>query len=224
MKVLTSYIIFLFLISHAAQVLASQSSPDSLLLIWNNQQAADSVRMEAGLTYGRENIYKLDRQRLSSMAREILKLAQASGLSIYEEKAYQLLGGIKYISLQYDSAHYSFNQAKNIASRIGDTRQLSYAYNGLGNTWNAQMELDSAFSTHKKALKYARANDDSLLISNSLYNIGLCEMKNHRFEIALEWYEEAQKWRMQLGEKDKLAHGYRGIGALYIEVFLKAEG
>lgn len=206
--------IFFFLFC-AFQSTMAQTRKDTLLDVWNNLSAADTVRIKAGLGYLKKHLRSLEADSAKIMVNQVLILTQTNPTTIYETEALRLRANVHYILHDYQEAIRDFKKSKSVAERVNYPKGIAYAFNGLGNVYNNLMKLDSAQFCHEQALQLSVMNNDSQQMSKSYHNIGLSEVKRGNLEKGLEWYSKSQKLRIQLALWAELAHGYNGIAVIY---------
>ena len=104
-----------------------------------------------------------------------------------------------------------FHEAKNIKNEI-------ISYKLIGNAFLMNSISDSAFYYYDKGLRLAEVNNDSMLITSLIHNIGIVYQETGRYESAVECFRSTAEYVANSDNKIKLylniSKTFYGIGML----------
>lgn len=132
-------------------------------------------------------------------------------------KAYNRIGIVKDVTVQWDSALVYYNWALEYAEKAKDTTTLASAYNNIGLIyWNKGL-LDQAVENFNHSLRLAEKIKLSRSIANAFNNIGLVYWDQYRINDALDYQFRALDIRLQTNDEYGEGASYSNIGMLYDE-------
>lgn len=132
-------------------------------------------------------------------------------------KAYNRIGIIKDVTVQWDSALIYYDKAKIHAKRVNDTITLASVFNNIGLIyWNKGL-LDQAVENFNHSLVLAEAVHLSRSLANAYNNIGLVYWDQKRIDEAIDYQFKALKIRQETNDKYGEGASYTNIGMLYDE-------
>lgn len=119
---------------------------------------------------------------------------------------------------QYDKAVQLLLESVVIFEELSMNRELSSAYNILGNIYKRNNDLDKSFEYNSKSLRIAKVLKDSMLIASRVNNRGKIYFGMERFEEAIESYLEAEDMKLKTGNVKSLGNTYYNLGETYYEL------
>lgn len=114
-----------------------------------------------------------------------------------------------------DKAIQFGEQARDLANRIGDLKNLAYAYKSIGMGYYFQGNYLDALLSWQKSLETFEKINDRLGVSNMLNNLGAVYYNEGDNAKAIEYYIESLKASEALGDSLRIVTALVNIGAVY---------
>ncbi len=137
----------------------------------------------------------------------------------YQHRIFILIGygGIKYEILQYDSAIFYLEKAKELAEKKDVTDVLSAVYNNLARVHDKLGNRYEANEYYLKAAMLFEKSNDFKNLAIAYNNLGTINLSFQNFTEALHYFFEALKVHNHKGLSKNLAMIYSNIGVTYYE-------
>jgi signal transduction histidine kinase/Tfp pilus assembly protein PilF len=192
----------------------AQSVSDSLQILLTT--AADTTRLAI-----LEQLAKLEqnsnRPKAFSYGIEALAIAKMNSDKDRTEQLLFLLGGIKRLDGNYDSARYFFEAAHSLSIELNNPIAISENLNAIGLTFDKQGNLPQALDNYLNALKIAEEHGLQKQTAQSLNNIGFVYKAQKKYSAALDYYERALTIQMKLGDQLAIAGAFNNIGLVHMQ-------
>jgi len=114
-----------------------------------------------------------------------------------------------------------FPLAKNLlmeAEDDNDKKSIGLANFYLGNYYYNNDNFSNALKHFSEALKVYQKQNDSEILADIHYNLGLTNQYLNHYDEALESYQKSTELFLELGNKEKVAYNYQVIGTLYNDI------
>ncbi len=192
-----------------------QKELDSLLSIWNDHSAADTIRINA--IHALINKHYLDNQPDSAFyfAQLEFDLAKSKGLKAQMLEALNTQGTSFLNKANYPKALDYYQQSLSIAEELGRERRVGRL---LGNIANIYVNMGDS----PKALEYCRQSDsiaqavgDVEQLSRVLLYYGVIYVNEGDFDKALDYFQRSLAIKEKLGSKGEVATLLGNIGVVY---------
>lgn len=161
-----------------------------------------------------ELIYK-ERTFCSYLANHSLTLSQKIGFDKGEGKAYNIIGGIDYLSGNYSEAMESYQNAGNLFERIGDSLGVSKAIGNMALVLEGMGYFKEAIEKHKQSFSIAEKLNNLSEMSISLNNIGIAYKEIGENGLAEKYYLESLAIERKLGNAGGIAPALVNLGNVY---------
>jgi len=111
------------------------------------------------------------------------------------------IGNSYYSQGKFDEAINTYQEAYNLAQKIGDDSDRATILSNLGTVYKDKGELERAVENYQKGLDIYTAINDSLGTANNLNNLGLIFQGNGDRQKALNYYQRAFELFEKAGAK-----------------------
>ena len=108
--------------------------------------------------------------------------------------------------------------AKDLATSINNTDELSKALNFIGLSYYNQNNYSEAINYFRQAIKYVIKKDDQSEVANLTQKIGLCYLQEKNYRNAISHYQQSLRIYEKLEYDNYLAQIYYDLGILYYSV------
>lgn len=137
--------------------------------------------------------------------------------------------GVTYRKLgNFDKSIKFLQSGIQLAHELKENEKIFNGYNSLANTYSqigvvkgSVEDLNRAVSMYDKAYEYLDKNDKlkvSNLINNkavNFYNMGSSQKDTSKLNLAVKYYNEALRIRLELKDPELIMNGYDNLGAVY---------
>ncbi len=168
-----------------------------------------------------ENLAKaerdLNRENAWSHSLEALSLAQSLDDDKRIERILFLLGGLKRLEGNYDSARYYFEHAHTLAVTRDDQVAICDYLIAIGISHEKQRNLKKGLENYLAALKIAETSNAQKQIAQCYDNIGFLYSAEKNFPLALAYFTEALKIQETLEDQVAIADSYNNIGLVHMQ-------
>lgn len=110
-----------------------------------------------------------------------------------------------------DSAQKYYPEAIRLARLVGDAELEAQNLNRLGVYYRNMNLQEDALILYEEALSISKTAKIPVQIGHSLNNIGQIFFYQDQFEESLNYYKEAEKEFLEIGDKEGLAYNYNGM-------------
>jgi len=153
-------------------------------------------------------------------AKKAAIMANATGLSDAEARAYLNIGAVLIDSQKYDEAEKNILKALSLSLSKKDSLFISYAYNNLAMVYRHEKKYDQALNYLFKALAIKKKIGAPGGTISTLGNIARVYNDQKLYDSALKQNQAALDVSKKLGSAFYMAHTYRNIGSLYTDMGL----
>ncbi len=145
-----------------------------------------------------------------------LSMAQNHQDPKYKAAFYYLRGRINTDLGNLKIANAELNRSLVYYREAGNEKRIADINNSLGGLYKIKGEYESAKSSYEEALKYAAANQDSMLIATNYNDLGIIYFETGNYTRASDFYLKATKIRSELGRRGRhgLVLSYNNLGVL----------
>ena len=203
-------ITFFFTFSVLFQLSANDVDSLKTLLQHSNNEEKVEIFNELSIFYWDSNT-----KESRSFAQKAIEFSKEKGM--YNSWIDALINqGVAYeYDAMYDSALFSYTQAKNIAEEQGIVEGKARVYHNLGIFYNKQNEINKSFEFYQKAIKnYSLAEDPKMEIQVLINFASLCESSMKHGQ-ALENYINALELAKKHNDEEFIAEIYNLLGNFY---------
>lgn len=122
-------------------------------------------------------------------------IAIYESLGLGKEAARVLSGSIQPLILlgEYDRAFQSAERAREIFTRLGETRRIANLDNNVGNIFHRQDRFEEAMLHYDRAYKTLSENQDWERAAITLHNMAMCLISLNDFPRSLDCYQKARE-------------------------------
>lgn len=115
--------------------------------------------------------------------------------------------GVVYLHYLFDSkrAIPFFHRALEVGIQTGDSVQMAYAYNNLGDAFMLTGNVPLALNYSDKSVAIFTALDNQMGIAYGYINMGLVYRNEKNYVLALKYLEQAKSIREKIGDKKGMA-------------------
>jgi tetratricopeptide (TPR) repeat protein len=201
------------LLSFLSIALSAQDDPslDSLRAAFDDSQASDSLRYDAGfalfMRYFRSDINKAE-----DMGHELQAFSQEIERLDLESKSIRLIGNTYAVRSSYDTALIYFLESREVAEQAGDSASLAALYSNIGAVFYEQGNYIAAIQNLIDGLRLSEQISDSVGIARVSNNLGNVFQKQRDYEEALGYYEYSLRIKENFGNPYSIAKTYNNIG------------
>lgn len=148
----------------------------------------------------------------------ILEYTEDDGI---RAEVFRCLGIISDNRMDYDEALKWFQMALDIKGRFfeADSPEMATLYNSIGTVLSCMEKFDAAerYLTHSYEIKVNSPETEPITITNSMFNLGMLELRRGRCPEALKWFREVLDMRRKYLEEDHplVADTLQSIGTTY---------
>ncbi|MCU4176478.1 tetratricopeptide repeat-containing sensor histidine kinase [Carboxylicivirga sp. N1Y90] len=117
---------------------------------------------------------------------------------------------------RFDSAVYYHNQSLVLALQQGDSLQLSYNYNNLGQVYRLQDMSSLAIANFHKALAIQEAIGNTKGAAYTQNTLGAAYVVQEDYPKALYYFNQSLESASNVGDKRTMSYNYGAIGEVYL--------
>ncbi|WP_165395229.1 tetratricopeptide repeat protein [Flagellimonas allohymeniacidonis] len=196
----------------------AQTTPkDSLLRLFKDTKAPDSVRFDSGTRYMGQLLGKdLDSARGTGI--QLLDFAQNVDNKKWEATSYRLIGNTYAIQGNFEKAQEFFFNSHEILLELNDKEGLAVTFNNIGTVFYELGNYVQAQVNLLESLRLAEELQDDVAASRALNNLGNIHSDLENNEKALGYYGRSLELKEKLGHRNRLPAGYNNIGLIYIQM------
>jgi class 3 adenylate cyclase len=213
---LNSYFIFIFFIFWSSLGISqNQKIADSLKLIYNKGEYADSLEFEIlrGLAFNEMN----DNDLALDYAEILVRLATEKGNLLYQYRGYLQKGRIKAKQGELDSALDNFLKSAELAKTDGYLAGQGGAYLCIADVYSVMENFNNAETYYNEAIQILRKTEDSISLASALLNAGDAYFNNKKYDKALQNFEESGIIFKKVDYLSGTAYNQGNIGMVYAE-------
>jgi signal transduction histidine kinase/DNA-binding LytR/AlgR family response regulator len=219
----------LIIINFSPSALNAQSASDSLWFVWNNQQANDTVRLNALNTLIRNSFLINNPDSAIKLATLQLELGKMSKSERHYGEALSNIGVSSDIIGDYNSAMKNHQQALEIWKKLDDKSNLARTTNHIAVVHKKQGNTSMAIEMYMEALKINESignqkgiaivqNNIGLIYYNQAYRSNDKAFRQEYLYKALERLEASNKIREEIGDKSGFINGSSNVATVYFEL------
>lgn len=212
MKLIT--LIIYFIIVHLNAGFAQAPKIDSLetTLRKHSEEDTNRVNILNELAY---ELQGAGSPRSLPTALEALNLSRKLMYTRGEVTALRRLGGYYYQKAEYPAALKYFNLNQRVATRIGDSTALAWAFNGKGTVYHSKSDYPKALEHYLQAVKIFENTGKHKEAASIMGNVGVLYKEIGELELALKYYQSGLKIQEQRGDQDEIGRFLNNIGGIY---------
>ncbi|HMQ46966.1 MAG TPA: adenylate/guanylate cyclase domain-containing protein [Saprospiraceae bacterium] len=192
-----------------------QKDIDSLLSIWNDHSAADTIRINA--IHALINKHYLDNQPDSAFyfAQLEFDLAKRKGLKAQMMEALNAQGNSFLNKADYPKALDYYQQSLSIAEELGKERRVGRLLGNIANIYVNMGDSPKALEYCQQSDAIAKAIGDIEQSSRVLLYYGVIYVNEGDFDKALDYFQRSLAIKEELGSKGDVATLLGNIGVVY---------
>ncbi len=202
------FTIFLIILLHPA---AMAQDSDSVRLRWQDENLADSVRFEAGLTLFRMQ-FRTDLTAARATGSALVEFSENRNNTEWEAIAHRYLGNSYAIQGDYVEALERYQLSQELSS---DKRMAATNLSNIGTVYYEMGNYPLAIENLLEGLHLSEELDDKAGISRVTNNLGNVYLRQKNNEKALEYYSYSVQIKEELGDADGMANGFNNIGLVH---------
>ncbi len=207
----TILLFFFLFIGHFAK---AQVNIDSLWTVWQDENQADTTRLNALKILTRDYLYSQP-DSAYFFAQLQYDFAKKAGNKIYQARALNIQGTFFWIKGDYQSAIELYNKVLLIYEELGDKKGIGVALNNIGSIYTEQGQGILALGFFRKSLKIREEIGDKMGIGSCLLNIGNLYIDHSNHTEALEFTKKSLKIFQEINFKLGIATAQGNIGEIY---------
>lgn len=147
---------------------------------------------------------------------EAFNLATKLGIRKEQARSYLTLGVFHLEAGDFDKASSETRNAMDIYESLQDNCGIASVYSNLANIFFVQGMIVKALENYHIALRKIQGCEvDGEKLARSYFNVGVCYNTIGRLEQAISFYEQAESFLQESGERSFLASLYNNIGTVY---------
>src|SRR6266849_4654630 len=129
-----------------------------------------------------------------SIARK-LRRKENLALGLWEEAARTLSSSIQPLILlgEYDRAFQASERAREIFTRLGETRHIARLENNVGNIFHRQDRFEEALAHYERAFKALSEYQEWERVAIALHNMAMCLISLNDFSRSLDCYQKSRE-------------------------------
>ncbi|MFT6138159.1 MAG: signal transduction histidine kinase [Salibacteraceae bacterium] len=189
---------------------------DSLSVIWNNKELADTIRADAYKSCIVNYYLYNSPDSANVLAQELYKFAEQKKLQYRMSTALLLEGVSNYFVKSYEKALHCFNRCLKLRIASGNQIGIASVFNNIGLVYFEQGDYSNALKYYLKSLKIEEKLKNEKGISATLSNIGLIYKDQADYGTALKFYNRSLKIKIEIGDKMGESHALVNIGVVYM--------
>lgn len=210
-------VLLIFLLcSNVVCAAPAQEKCDSLLKIWYNKTAADTVRIKAIKQVAWEHYAFVNTDSAAMYAKLGYELAKQKSNKKYMSVMLNTLGSIYALRGDFADAITKYNEALIIQKSLNDYYGISKTYNNLGYTFRNQGKFEEALQYQLKSLSMQEKYGYTDFKLATLVNIGITYQEFNNYQLALKFYIKALKIAEQMNDEIQVADIQNNMGLLFI--------
>ena len=157
-----------------------------------------------------------DPEKSEAYALEAFNLAREMGI-LKEQARSNLTQGIFHLEAgNFDKALSKCRYAMEIYESLQDNSGIAAVNSKLANIFLVQGMIDKALEHYHIALeKMQKCDVSGEKLASYYFNIGVCYATLDKLELAISFYEHAESYWMESGDRSYLASLYNNIGSVY---------
>jgi tetratricopeptide (TPR) repeat protein len=190
--------IFLLFIFSTLNVDA-QNKSDSLKILWENTNNADSIRFKALADYYIQNNQAQPEASLKVLDYYYQLAKEKNNIKELYNVANDR-GGIYRLQDQLDTSMYYYIEAEKLADKLNEPALKAVIIGNIGNIYANRNDYKTALTHFSEAYKLFNSIDDKKGTSRMLTGIGSVYLYIRNYDLALQYYQNALK--AEEGNKD----------------------
>ena len=212
----TKLIISLLLILASSSLLVAQTNKDSLMTIWLDNKAEDSIRMNALNTMAL-NMVRNEPDSALIYSRMLLDFAKEKSSSEWEGKAFYAMGLASRFLSNFEASLKYYNKSKSIFEQTGNLGELSSVYRNMGDVYRLQANYTKAIDCINQSLTLAEKTGDEKKTADAHVSIATIYFTmSDGNQKALEYLDKALQLYQKLNNEEGLSIVYANQAAIYL--------
>jgi class 3 adenylate cyclase/Tfp pilus assembly protein PilF len=205
-------LLILLLICLSNQV---QASLDSLYMVWQDQNKADSTRAMAYKEYIWNGFLFSQPDTAFIMAQELINYGFDKNCLNAQALGYNIQGATWHVRGSYTKALDYYTESLKIQKQIGDQKGIAICLNNIGLIYVIQSDYPKALDYYQQGLKIEEEMRNPKGIATSLNNIGIIYNDLGNYPKALDYYTRSLKIKEKIGDQKGVAASLNNIGIIY---------
>jgi class 3 adenylate cyclase/Tfp pilus assembly protein PilF len=210
-----SRIIFILSLLISALVVQAQTNLDSLYTVWQDPSQADSLRLQAYISYIQKGFLYSQPDTTFIMADDLLAFGNKKNYPKANALALVLKGMSCKLRGDYAKALGYYNQSLKINEEVGDQSVIAKTLNQIGIIYKSQGDYSKALDCYTQSLKIKEQIGNQRGIAPTLNNIGIIYKYQGDYAKALDYYSQSLKINEQLGYQNGISFSLNNIGVVY---------
>ncbi len=198
--------------------LNSQSVSDSLMSMWLDEQAVDSLRIDAYSEYIRLNYLKSDADSALILVDGLLQYTTKRNDKYGIVKALDLKSKAYFIKTDYPTSLKYLEQCLSMATEINEKKVIAKAQSDLGVIYYFQKEHDLALQYFISSRDLRHEIGDREGESTSYNNMGLIYKEKKRYDEAIDSYQKALQIRETSLDLKSKSYPLNNLAEVYLEM------
>lgn len=215
-------ILFLFL---GASLLGQDINSDSLMLIWNNVELEDSIRLRAFHRIVRHETLNGSLDVALDLIKKQYDRAKQLNHPYWLGKSLNNKGNALYRKKEYEKALDSYFESLEINKQFGKKREIATVHGNIGRIYENMNRLEDAIQHHQKKKELLTELDKLDSDFFVLYKLGNLHRQAGRLPDAINNYMSGLELAEKNNDKRSVGYGFVKIGNLFLNVedFERAE-
>jgi signal transduction histidine kinase len=191
-----------------------QSIADSLAKIYKrgNQSDSEKIYLLKELSYNEIT----DLNKGLKYAEELIALALKTGSRNDLRVGYFLKGNKKRLRNELDEALDAYFQCAEISRELKNVKGEGEAYGAVGDVYAIAGNFDNAYTYYLKAISTLKGRQEyHNSLASVILNAGDLFRKNHKYDSAIHYFEEAQSIFEKAGNSTGIAYSIGNLGMVY---------
>ena len=184
-----------------------------MLSVLANGQADHEMRVNDLIKEVGANRYS-NPQLAKTKALEALRISEANDFRAGKASAFKALGGVYFLTGDYDKSLDSFLNAFETFKELKDTTNMSQLLSNLGLVYKNIGDNEKSLQHYNQALDLQLNNPDTLTVSRLLNNIGVVHKNMEEFEKALDFFNRSLTLKKKTGDAKGVANTYTNLGII----------
>jgi serine phosphatase RsbU (regulator of sigma subunit)/Tfp pilus assembly protein PilF len=196
------------------EALAYYKKAINLYVELGQQDEADGLNNDLGLTYQRKGVYEKSAEHFLIA----LKVAERKNDLELVASIYNNMGINYYYRGQTDKTAEYFKKVLEIRTKQGDQDMIAASMNNLGILYKDAKEYDKALEYYLKATEiWSKSGNDNFL-GNAYLNIGVVYRDLGEWKRAILFYNQSLDIKVKLDDKKGILEGELNLGDVYTEM------
>lgn len=195
----------------------AQVNIDSLLKIWNNEKAADTVRLKAiGIMAEEEYLYSKPDTAIYLLQLQY-DFAESRGLKIYMGEALNRQAFSYLIKSNYIKSLEYFQRCLKVQTEIENQLGMSGALNGVGTIYASLGNHNKALEYYNRILELNESIGNQRVIAGTTINMAACYLELGEYDKALSICNRGIQISEENGYKRFIGNGLEFRGQIFLE-------